>query len=628
MGFRGADDLRGGASVFFSGRALYIFLEGTRSGGNQSIDSQTDWFMRSAELFGGGSPMMYVQNQHEDFAKSISYDKYREHYPFLDQNHYCVNLKSKRGVQKLKRAIREKIAEHDSVGMMLPHRWYQVRERIAELAKKAEAGTTKDPIDIEDFEEICRKQGIENREAQLQLARYFHRLGVFLYYDDENFIALKDKIILNRNWATKATYQVYDDEKIEKRKGRFGKADINRLWNEPEFKKHKTAILELMETFLICFKLPDGQNYIVPRRLDDMPTGADYCLRGREEVPFFYYYEYDFMPAGVVNALSIRKNELIKGENKECVWADGVVFEIPEKNLLAEIREKRLGGEQKIEIRIVGDDIPFMADTINLELDKINAGLNQERLRIDVKIPCICPRCQREKKGKYFFDYNLVKGHLLNPEQNETEIQCQKSLQRVKMYELVRGLSHRGVDEINEAKKQRQNRQRGMGKIMEGVGELHEDMHDLTMRAVRAENHKQTDEIKSEVLDKILPAVRQVLNDSDKKLLTKILPKLEEAELHREHTNNLIEMVDKAMRKIYQSQVANFSVNKNVENACRQVQKVKTDDSDFVDKLKVTIPLIPFILTYSGELSSPNLLQDVKKMWKEGGWKRLFVEKV
>ena len=43
--------------------------------------------------------------------------------------------------------------------------------------------------------------------------------------------------------------------------------------------------------------------------------------------------------------------------------------------------------------------------------------------------------------------------------------------------------------------------------------------------------------------------------------------------------------------------------------------------------ISLTIPIIPFALKYEGELTA-EIFTEMKEACKEGGWKRLFVEKI
>ena len=62
--------------------------------------------------------------------------------------------------------------------------------------------------------------GIEDSKAQATLSRYYHQLGVFLHFQDNPNSSLANLIILNREWATKASYKVFDSETIKNGKSK------------------------------------------------------------------------------------------------------------------------------------------------------------------------------------------------------------------------------------------------------------------------------------------------------------------------------------------------------------------------------------------------------------------------
>ena len=307
---------------FYSQRSLYILMDSSRSGANEN-DSRINQLLQSAELFGRNSPMLMLQNEHTGHAKKMDFGVLQKNYPFLEE-FKKVNLKSKDGLDEVKYMLKKYIEKIPSVGTVMPKKWMRVRENIQKLQKDNSV------MQIADFRKICKKHGIKENKAQNTLSKFFHQLGIYLHFQDKKESSLATLIILNREWATKASYKVFDSEilKEENSKGRFGVNDLESFWPEQEFMDYHSQLLDLMKEFEICFELKNTKQYLVPRMMAKMPDD-DFCKK--EEHPLHFYYEYTFMPEGLLNRLSVRMHDDIGGPNGDWVWSDGVVFEDKKK---------------------------------------------------------------------------------------------------------------------------------------------------------------------------------------------------------------------------------------------------------------------------------------------------------
>ena len=70
---------------------------------------------------------------------------------------------------------------------------------------------------------------------------------------------------------------------------------------------------------------------------------------------------------------------------------------------------------------------------------------------------------------------------------------------------------------------------------------------------------------------------------------------------------------------------AKHPLEEKLFTAIRELAKTNKADVELKGKLKVSLWLIPTILKYEKELSG-DLFKDLKKRWKEGGFKGLFLE--
>ena len=125
--------------------------------------------------------------------------------------------------------------------------------------------------------------------------------------------------------------------------------------------------------------------------------------------------------------MHLRMHHYVKDLNT--AWKNGVVLK--RNNTQAEIVS--LYAAQKIRIRVKGKENKSFLDIIIEEFEKLHAQF--EGIKVDKKIPCICPTCQGvDWKGKEYFKYEDLKRAYHN---NVSEIQCRISFQLVNVHRLI-----------------------------------------------------------------------------------------------------------------------------------------------------------------------------------------------
>jgi len=83
----------------------------------------------------------------------------------------------------------------DHVHDMLPNSWFVVKNELEKIAK------TLDFMPYEDYENICKNNGVDDELSQYFLIETFHRLGIVLNFRDD--FRLQNTNILNANQGLK-----------------------------------------------------------------------------------------------------------------------------------------------------------------------------------------------------------------------------------------------------------------------------------------------------------------------------------------------------------------------------------------------------------------------------------------
>ncbi len=283
-------------------------------------------------------------------------------------------------------------------------------------------------LDLEDYLALCalEENGEMDEARALRCSAYLHDIGVLLHYQDD--ADLREYVIIKNEWATEAAYRVIDDPDIALRNGHFSRqTDLPRIWCQPEYKKMRPQLLELMKRFRLCYTLKAEGEYIAPQLL---PVSPPEGYAWQESQDLVLYVEYDFMPLGLMAQLIVECHLLI-AEERRLVWRDGAVLELGGK-ARAEILLQKRGGKQTIGIRAQGRKKRELVTIIDAKLEELHKPFGNG-LKAEKKIPCICTRCEKTE-DKWFFNLSELDNRL---KAGRREKDCELSYESVAIPALV-----------------------------------------------------------------------------------------------------------------------------------------------------------------------------------------------
>jgi len=373
---------------FLTERSLYVFLYDV---GKE--DEKTNYWFEIIASLGKDCPVLVVLN-YNNIEKSrpgnFAIDTYRKE--FADKIKDIAERKIDFSINdgdwdELYQTIKNKVSRLEHIGRdFLPKKTVDVRNLLS--------GIDEPIIGIDEYYEICDRHEIDKAEADTILTR-LHEFGVALWYkDDAN---LQHKVILKPNWVIDALYVVLKEEKIQKNNGSFHSQTVFDLWENYKTDE-KVFLLNLMQkgVFSTVYKLQNRENkYIVPALLSpDKPDEYSYA----EETPIQIYFQYEFMPDGIISRLIVELNEKIHSENdKQIVWRKGVLLK--ENSSFAEVIQS--DRNRRITIKISGDkkhDNRELLSEIRRELEKIHEQIFKGRLSVTEYVPCPCTDCRKIRK--------------------------------------------------------------------------------------------------------------------------------------------------------------------------------------------------------------------------------------
>jgi GTPase SAR1 family protein len=418
FGMKGGQDFRvnmwdfGGQEIyhathqfFLTKRSLYALVADDRK-----EDTDFNYWLNVVELLSDNSPVLIVKNEKQDRHREINESALRGQFSNIKEI-LATNLETNRGLSEIKREIRHHMSKLPHVGTELPKTWVKVREALEDDERNY--------ISLEEYSEICERNGFTEEKDKLQLSGYLHDLGVCLHFQDD--ILLRRTVILKPDWGTDAVYKVLDDEAVIKNKGRFRQSDIDKIWAEPRFAGMHAELLRLMINFKLCYEIRGTGEYIAPELLGKNQPGYDW----EEGNNLILRYTYEFMPKGIVTQLIVAMHQSI--DDHRLVWREGVILEKDETR--AEVIENY--GKREIRIRVAGKHRKELMTIATYELDKIHDTYKQ--LKYSKWIPCNCDECKGEQEP-HFYRHDILQKFVAD---EQREIQCQKCYKMVNVVELI-----------------------------------------------------------------------------------------------------------------------------------------------------------------------------------------------
>jgi len=399
---------------FLTKRSLYLFVWDARTDDNLT---SFDYWLNVIKLLSDNSPVIVVLNKIDERIRSI--DEHSIQTKF--QNIIAFNRVSAQegtNIDDLTSKIIEHITELPHVGDVLPTVWIDIRRKLESLDKNF--------ISYNDYKAICSRFDLDEQKAE-HLSRYYHDLGVFLYFQDNP--VLREIVFLKPDWATNAVYKLIDTKEIQKADGKFHFEQLKKIWYD--YPQDKFAhLLELMKKFELCFQIPSTQTYIVPELL--RPGKPDFKWDYTNNLRFEYCY--DFMPAGIITRFIVRTHDIIESE---IYWKNGVVLQRESTEAL--VLSEQLN--RKISIWVRGENRKDLLAIIRREIDYIHETLNKPAVK--QMIPCICRECKQNPEP-YFHDYYDL---IIAKQKDKRQIECKKSFESISIDELF-GEYEKDLDQL------------------------------------------------------------------------------------------------------------------------------------------------------------------------------------
>ena len=244
--FGGQELYRVTHQFFFTHHALYLVGWNARQGREQ--DEVEGWLRRIRLRVGHDARALLVATHCAERRPELDYPHLELIFPGMLAGAFETDSRTGLGIGLLRQAIGEEAARLPQMGQLWSPRWMAAREDILALGK------AEPQIWYAQFAATCEQRGLSEDETST-LAKLMHDLGLIIYYSDDE--GLRDIVVLNPEWLTKAISHVLEDEATRQAGGILDHAQLRRIWGDRagyEARYHP-YFLRLMEKFDISYRI-------------------------------------------------------------------------------------------------------------------------------------------------------------------------------------------------------------------------------------------------------------------------------------------------------------------------------------------------------------------------------------
>jgi internalin A len=426
---------------FLTERALYILVADDRKQNNDHL-----YWLEIIRLLGKNSPVLILQNQKNDQHCTLNLTELTAEFSNLITPSLALNLaktdKLDQTIDTIQHHIKTLLHSH-SIRYPIP--WLKIRTALE--------ADTRNHIDLRDYETLCAKNGITDRQKRLNLSQFLHNLGICLHF--QNNPVLKNRLILKPNWATTALYKILNNARIKTQTfGHFNNQDLDKIWHEDQYQDMRYELLQLMLEFKVCYEIPRRPgHYIAPHLLtQNTPDYPWTSIPG--DLSLRYHYK-RFMPKGILTRFIVEQHKRIENvstSDSAHVWKTGVI--LSDNHTRAEIIEKY--NDRTITLRFSGSHQRDLLTQLKTTLDDIHEDFTRRDrttpnpLDYEIVIPCNCSTCNVSTNPHFFSLENLYT--FIN--KRIDTMQCYKSGDEIN----VRRLLDNTIDPIQERRKHDRDR--------------------------------------------------------------------------------------------------------------------------------------------------------------------------
>lgn len=331
--FGGQEIYRVTHQFFFSRRSIYLLVWEPRMGVQQC---QVEDWLKLIRLRVGPEASVIIVSTHAKTGERIAridrsvflrdFGSMIRGFIEIDSLVDDPHTGDKFGIAELKHLIVTTAKDLDHMGMPFNVQWRAARDELLSL------GQTQPRTTFDEFAEVSEKHGLTELDTKT-LSGLMHDLGYIVYYGDDE--RLKNDVILQPEWLTKAIAFVLEDRPTQEREGVLPDNHLQEVWLNHSFKDEPRYepplypfFLRLMEKYDVSYRLEDGKASLVAQHVPQVRPALPWLP---EEEPrsdlrrLAMVYVMDEAPPGLVPWMIVRTHEFAFEQNGHRLhWQKGM----------------------------------------------------------------------------------------------------------------------------------------------------------------------------------------------------------------------------------------------------------------------------------------------------------------
>jgi internalin A len=432
--FGGQEIYRVTHQLFFTKHALYIVVWKPRDGQEQN---EVEGWLRRIRLRVSDDSRVFIVATHCSGERhpDLDYPALTREFPKLLAGNFEIDNQTGYGIDQLRRAVAAEVSRLTQRGQAASPRWIAAREEILSLA------STEPQISFEKFTAVCHRYDVEKDQVGA-LSETLHLAGQIVHYSDDP--TLKDFLVLNPEWLTKAIGYVLEDEETRQAGGILPHGRLRHIWQERNGVSYPVPyhpyFLRLMERFGVSYRLADDSDrslvaQLAPYNRPPLPWDANPQPSGARIRRLAMVCRLSEPASGLIAWLTVRHHDAATGT----YWRNGVFLRHPVETYASEaLLELRTPTLLAIEVRAPSPDYFFNVLRYSVEdiMTRRWPGLGYELL---VPCPTVAP------DGSQCPNLIPMDDLMIYREEGETRFLCAKCRTKYDISVLLTGFSQPAV---------------------------------------------------------------------------------------------------------------------------------------------------------------------------------------
>ena len=240
---------------FFSKRVLYILVLNPRTMGNAA------YWMGQVEKLGGDSQVLVVFNAKDEkdteASFATSYYELCKTYQQLSETYYtvCCANDGDTGIATFKQALTAAILAQPELATQYPTDWYNIKKAIEEKVKLRQDNFY---VHYDEYIKICLANNYPDADRQKGLLVQLDDIGSIVFFDRDDINHLQ---VLNPEWITTGAYAILTSAITHANNGYLTMTDLSEIFKEEKAIFSDKEIKIKYETVHIRYILDLMQHY-------------------------------------------------------------------------------------------------------------------------------------------------------------------------------------------------------------------------------------------------------------------------------------------------------------------------------------------------------------------------------